>query len=128
MFPLLKILLFLILTSNLAHAVGINSQYNSKAKLSAIKDSCNGDSVSYIIKQHPELLKHKRDLTLRQGVRTSKYSLSGCINCHANKTKSGQYQPIDEDKQFCSSCHKKVAVSIDCFSCHSNINKDYKDE
>jgi hypothetical protein len=98
----------------------------SKAMLSGIKGVCNGDPVSYMIRQHPELLKHKRDLTLRKGVRTSKYSLQGCVKCHAGRKEENiysensikSYHPINAEGQFCSKCHEKVAVSLDCFECH----------
>lgn len=95
----------------------------SKAMLSGIKGICNGDPVSYMIRQHPELLKHKRDLTLRKGVRTSKHSLQGCVECHAAKKENNTseipaYHPINAPEQFCSDCHKKVGVSLDCFECH----------
>jgi hypothetical protein len=101
----------------------------SKAMLSGIKGVCNGDPVSYMIRQHPELLKHKRDLTLRKGVRTSKYSLQGCVECHAGKkeediySKSSieNYHPVNAEGQFCSDCHEKVGVSLDCFECHRTL-------
>ena len=77
------------------------------------------DSVSVIRKMHPEFLNHKRDKTLRQGVRTDENSLKGCVNCHANKDeKTNTYHSVNEQDQFCSTCHQKVSVSVDCFSCH----------
>jgi hypothetical protein len=77
------------------------------------------DSVSVIRKMHPEFLNHKRDKTLRQGVRTEENSLKGCVNCHANKDeKTNQYHSVNSQDQFCSTCHQKVSVSVDCFSCH----------
>jgi len=77
------------------------------------------DSVSRIRKMHPEFLIHKRDRTLRQGIRTDEDSLTECINCHANTDENtGHYIAVNEQDQFCSSCHKKVSTSVDCFSCH----------
>jgi hypothetical protein len=77
------------------------------------------DSVSVIRKMHPEFLKHKRDKTLRQGVRTDEDSLKECVNCHANIDEdTGHYISVNEQDQFCSSCHKQVSISVDCFSCH----------
>ncbi|SFV54538.1 Sulfite reduction-associated complex DsrMKJOP multiheme protein DsrJ (=HmeF) [hydrothermal vent metagenome] len=91
----------------------------SKAMSSGVKGICNGDPVSYIIRQHPELLKHKRDKTLRQGIRNDKYSLQGCIECHAAKENTtGKYHDVDEKGQFCSDCHEEVGISLDCFECH----------
>lgn len=77
------------------------------------------ESVSNIRKMHPEFLKHKRDETLRKGLRTEENSLKECINCHANTNENtGHYIGINDQGQFCSSCHKEVSVSVDCFSCH----------
>lgn len=76
-------------------------------------------SISVIRKMHPELLNHKRDKTLREGVRTKKHSLKGCVSCHANKDQaSGQYHPVNMQDQFCATCHQQVGVSVDCFGCH----------
>ncbi len=76
-------------------------------------------SLSLIRKMHPEFLNHKRDKTLREGVRTKQNSLKGCVNCHANQDKNtSQYHPVDKKDQFCSTCHQKVSVSVDCFGCH----------
>ncbi len=75
--------------------------------------------ISIIRKMHPNLLLHKRDQTLRQGVRTEESSLKACIQCHAGKSSTtAEYVPVNQTGQFCSTCHQKVAVSLDCFSCH----------
>ncbi len=77
------------------------------------------ESISSIRKMHPELLKHKRNETLRHGVRTEEDSLKECVNCHANiNENTGHYIDVNKKGQFCSSCHKKVSISVDCFSCH----------
>ena len=68
-----------------------------------------------IRRNHMKFLLHQRDKTMHEGVRTEKYSLKKCVNCHANsKTNS----VLGKDG-FCASCHSYAAVSIDCFSCHS---------
>jgi len=78
-------------------------------------------------RRHPDLLKHDRIKTLREGVRAksdgSKLdgSLKQCVNCHAIKDDSGKYVRIDNAQHFCVSCHKYAAVSIDCFQCHRDI-------
>ncbi len=77
------------------------------------------DGLDVIRKMHPEFLNHKRDKTHREGVRTKENSLKGCVNCHATKDKqTNQYHSINDQDQFCSTCHQKVSVSVDCFSCH----------
>lgn len=81
-------------------------------------------SVSKIRKLHPHFLYHKRDKTLREGVRTKRGSLKACVNCHSSTDQHGEYIPIDQKNQFCSTCHQKVGTSIDCFSCHRSTPKE----
>lgn len=67
-------------------------------------------------RDHMKFILHQRDKTMHQGIRTDKYSLKNCVNCHANsKTNS----VLGKDG-FCVSCHSYAAVSIDCFSCHAS--------
>lgn len=69
-------------------------------------------------KNHMHYLLHKRDKTLREGVRSKDYSLKECISCHAKKDDSGQYISITDEGQFCQSCHSYASVKVDCFGCH----------
>ncbi len=71
---------------------------------------------AFMRKNHMDLLKHQRDDTVRQGIRTPRFSLAGCINCHASK-KTGSV--IAEADNFCRSCHAYAGVTLDCFECHS---------
>jgi hypothetical protein len=66
-------------------------------------------------RNHMEMLKHQRNLTLREGVRGAKASLNGCIECHASK-KTGSV--IGSNDNFCQSCHAYAAVKLDCWDCH----------
>ena len=66
-------------------------------------------------RNHMEMLKHQRDLTLRQGERGAKVSLNGCIECHASK-KTGSV--LGSRDNFCESCHAYAAVKLDCWDCH----------
>ena len=66
-------------------------------------------------REHPDLLKHQRDLTMHEGIRTKKHSLKECIECHASKHTGS----VLGEKGFCQSCHDYASVKIDCFSCHS---------
>lgn len=70
---------------------------------------------------HPDLLRHKRDLTMRQGIRSDENSLKQCVSCHVSQDNKGLFIPINADKQFCSGCHQLMAVKPDCFSCHATI-------
>jgi predicted CXXCH cytochrome family protein len=67
-------------------------------------------------RNHMEFLKHQRDDTVHGGIRGAKFSLKGCIDCHASqKTNS----VAKEESNFCVSCHSYAAVKIDCFECHT---------
>ena len=69
-------------------------------------------------RDHFRFLKHQRDNTVHLGIRTAKHSLVGCIDCHAVRGSDGQYVPVNDEGQFCQSCHVYSAVKIDCFTCH----------
>jgi hypothetical protein len=78
-------------------------------------DRCVEDEA-YMRRNHMKLLDHHRDETVLKGIRTKKYSLKECINCHASE-KTGSVATAKDD--FCVSCHSYAAVKIDCFDCHS---------
>lgn len=55
---------------------------------------------------HMDFLKHRRDETVRRGVRLHEESLLNCQTCHTSR------------QQFCDKCHDYVGVKPDCFQCH----------
>ncbi len=67
-------------------------------------------------RNHMKYIMHQRDETMHQGIRTSKHSLKNCVECHADP-KTGSVLGKDG---FCSTCHQYAAVTIDCFSCHTD--------
>jgi len=67
-----------------------------------------------IRRTHMDLLKHRRDRTVHEGVRDGKTSLEACIDCHAGKTGS----VVGSPDAFCQSCHAYAGVKLDCFECH----------
>jgi hypothetical protein len=67
-------------------------------------------------RDHPAMLKHQRDYTVRGGVRGAKASLKTCVGCHASPTTASV---ASEPDGFCVSCHNYAAVKLDCFECHS---------
>ena len=71
--------------------------------------------VAEMRRDHMKILLHQRDRTLRQGLREPRFSLKGCVDCHASR-ETGSVLGKDG---FCSSCHEYTAVKIDCFECHS---------
>lgn len=105
-------LLAVLSFSSLADGVGTEV---SKAK----GEQCVEDT-DYMRRNHMELIKHQRDETMHKGIRTKKYSLNECINCHVQPDSSGKVATIDSPEHFCASCHNFAAVNIDCFSCHAD--------
>lgn len=81
-------------------------------------DKCVEDEA-YMRRHHMDLLKHHRNETMRKGIRTTKYSLQNCIECHASK----QTNSVLGKEGFCQSCHSYAAVKLDCFECHANKPK-----
>jgi hypothetical protein len=71
-----------------------------------------------IRRYHMDNLVHGRDEVVIAGDRSGKYSLAGCVDCHAAKDDTGGYVPINSEGQFCESCHNFLAVNLACFQCH----------
>jgi hypothetical protein len=82
-------------------------------------DKCVEDT-EFMRRNHMNLLKHQRDDTVHRGVRTERYSLNHCIECHAGGKNN---RVVGTDRNFCQSCHTYVAVSLDCFECHASKPK-----
>lgn len=74
--------------------------------------------VKNMRKNHMDELLHKRDETMKQGIRTKKHSLKACINCHVPETYEGKALRHTDPEHFCATCHNYVAQQIDCFQCH----------
>lgn len=67
-------------------------------------------------RNHMEFLKHHRDQTMREGIRTTRHSLKKCVACHASE-KTGS---VAADKgDFCVACHSYASVKLDCWDCHA---------
>ena len=82
-------------------------------------DKCVEDTA-FMRKNHMKLLKHHRDETMHQGIRTKKYSLQNCIDCHASKKNNSV---LGTNENFCQTCHSYAAVTLDCWDCHSSKPK-----
>jgi len=74
------------------------------------------EDTQFMRRNHPDLLKHHRDETMRQGIRTTRHSLRKCVECHASE-KSGSVAASKED--FCAACHSYASVKLDCWDCHA---------
>ena len=75
---------------------------------------CVADTAT-MRREHPDMLKHQRDLTVHEGIRTRRFSLKACVDCHAS-SKTGS---VLGAQGFCQSCHSYAGVKLDCFECHS---------
>jgi hypothetical protein len=75
------------------------------------------EDTQFMLRNHMELLKHHRDLTVHKGVRTTQHSLANCVACHASK-ETGRVTGSKD--AFCESCHRFAAVTLDCFECHAD--------
>ncbi len=78
------------------------------------------EPVDVMRRDHMKFLLHQRDETVLNGIRTKQYSLTGCINCHAQAGKDGEIVRAEDPGYFCTECHTYAAVKIDCFECHSD--------
>jgi hypothetical protein len=82
-------------------------------------DKCVEDT-QFMRRNHMDLLKHQRNKTMHEGIRTTKHSLKGCVECHASE-KTGSVAASKDD--FCASCHSYAAVKLDCWDCHATKPK-----
>jgi hypothetical protein len=70
-------------------------------------------------RKHPDFLKKQRDDTMHLGIRDGKYSLNGCIECHAAPDPDAADPSERSIAGFCEECHAYAAVTVDCWSCHN---------
>jgi len=82
-------------------------------------ESCVADT-DFMRRNHMDLLKHQRDETVLQGIRSEPYSLKDCVACHAVNGADGVPVTATSPEHFCRSCHDYAAVKIDCFECHAS--------
>ena len=78
--------------------------------------SCVEDTA-FMRRNHMNLIRHQRDLTVHEGIRTTRHSLANCVNCHADP-KTGRVTGSKD--AFCEGCHSYAAVKLDCFECHAD--------
>ncbi len=75
---------------------------------------------AYMRINHMRLMRHDRDLTMREGDRSIKYSIKECVACHAVMGPDALPISVKEEGHFCRACHEYAAVKIDCFQCHNS--------
>lgn len=71
-------------------------------------------------RNHMKYLKHHRDETMHQGIRTKQFSLKGCVECHASPKNNSV---VGTNENFCQGCHAYTGVKLDCFECHATKPK-----
>ncbi len=101
---------------SLEAAAGVNLPKLERGK----GDACVEDTET-MRRHHMNMLKHQRDKTMRQGIRTTKHSLKGCVECHAG-SRTGSVASTKED--FCMACHVYAGVKLDCWNCHATRPAD----
>jgi hypothetical protein len=105
-------------TTTTASRIPIPNPPHAKAPVSATQQCV--EPTDNMRRYHPQYLQHHRDDTMHQGIRTTKYSLVECINCHVTPNDQGKFPSITTKEHFCRSCHTYVAVTLDCFECHAS--------
>mgnify|MGYP000879448542 CR=1 FL=1 len=104
--------------------VHVHASAESRTPLPALQKAQAGtqcvEPADVMRRNHMRFLKHQRDDTVRAGVRGARHSLKDCVDCHASPTTGSV---IKADADFCSSCHRYAAVSIDCFECHTGSSR-----
>lgn len=121
-----KILSALIFSSLfLAMVSGLNGCNSNPPKLmKAVKqfesDEMRDAHVKNMRVNHMSELLHKRDETMKKGIRTKEHSLKECINCHVPEQYNGKPLKHTNPEHFCSTCHGFVAQKLDCFQCHAD--------
>jgi len=102
-----------------AQATGEGS-YVIEGSEAAQLDSCV-EPTDFMRRNHMEVIEHQRDETVHNGIRSTKHSLAGCIECHARYDADNTPVPVNAEGQFCIACHEFAAVGMNCFGCHANI-------
>jgi hypothetical protein len=118
--PVVLALLCLVLAGN-AQATSVGDFVVGSSKAATL-DNCV-EPTEYMRRNHMEVIKHQRDSTVYGGIRSTKHSLAGCVECHVGYDATQKPVSIDADGQFCSACHDYAAVKLNCFDCHATIPK-----
>lgn len=82
-------------------------------------EACVADT-GFMRRYHMTMLNHQRDDTVHEGIRTKKFSLKECIDCHQVKGTDDKAVTVADPRHFCRTCHDYAAVTIDCFECHAS--------
>lgn len=95
-------------------------RYVVEGSQAAEKAACV-EPINLMRRQHMDFITHQRVSTVHQGIRATKYSLTGCVECHIHYNAEQVPTPIDQPDQFCGACHAFAAVDLNCFDCHAAV-------
>ncbi|MBK1653581.1 sulfur reduction protein DsrJ [Allochromatium vinosum] len=95
-------------------------RYVVEGSPAAERESCV-EPTETMRRMHMEFIKHQRISTVHEGIRGTKYSLTGCVDCHISYDANRNPRPIDQPDQFCGACHNYAAVDLNCFDCHASV-------
>lgn len=115
---LLLVSAVLALTLSVPAAAGDSGSSIKPNVPKAVKGEQCVEDTAVMRREHMDMLKHQRDKTMRQGIRTKQHSLKECINCHVPAEDAPQAAKAEEG-HFCMNCHAFAGVKIDCFECHA---------
>jgi hypothetical protein len=117
--PVLLIALGLLGLGAAAHAEEEGDFVLPSSKAGSLENCV--EPTEYMRRNHFELIRHQRDLTVYGGIRGTKHSLAGCVSCHVGYDDAGVPVEINAEGQFCRSCHDYAAVDMNCFDCHATV-------
>jgi hypothetical protein len=109
-----------------AMAAGQRNNAVIEGSKAASMDACVAPT-SVMRRKHFKFIEHQRHITVHEGIRDTKYSLAGCIDCHVAKDSNGHYIPVNGvnpengKQQFCAACHEYTGTELACFSCHATV-------
>ena len=83
-------------------------------------DAHRSDDATVMIRFHPNFLFSHRVSVVHQGERQPNDNIERCVSCHAVNGPDGTPVGYSDPKHFCGSCHRRAAVTIDCFECHNS--------
>jgi len=79
------------------------------------------EPTDFMRRNHMEIIKHQRHTVVHQGIRDSKHTLAGCIDCHVAPGPDQKPVSVYAEGQFCRRCHEYTAVDVNCFGCHATV-------
>lgn len=113
---LLQVAVAMLVLSFSASALADGTRVPKPEIPEAVKGTKCVEPIEVMRHRHFDFLLRHRDKTVHQGIRTQKFSLRHCLQCHASAEPTAQRE---EKGHFCKNCHQYAGVRIDCFECHA---------